>query len=122
MKDLSIIDNFLDEREFRNYIVTLLPKLGFTDITYDDVRVSDNDVINDNDIKAIKNDTKYTIQTFLNRDITKKEIDETILDMLDERVSYAAIVTNKCVDKDIIDLAYQNSIEIIDRDILCVII
>ena len=35
MKDMSIIDNFLDEREFRNYIYNLLPSLGFENILID---------------------------------------------------------------------------------------
>lgn len=122
MKDMSIIDNFLDEREFRNYIYNLLPSLGFENILIDDVRVSDLTEINDNDIRAEKNGLRYTIQTFLNKDITKKEIDETIEDMLKERVSLAAIITNKHVDQDVKDMAWDRSIEIIDRDDLCKLI
>lgn len=122
MNNLKIIDSFVDDREFRNYIVSILPKLGFENITIDDTRVSDSDAINDNDIKAYKSDMRYTIQTFLNRNITKKEIDETIEDMINERVSYAAIVTNKNVDKDVIIFALEHGIDIIDREILCTII
>ena len=122
MKDMSIIDNFLDEREFRNYIYSLLPSLGFESIFIDDVRVSDLKEINDNDIKAERNGLRYTIQTFLNTDITKKEIDETIEDMLNERVSLAAIITNKHVDQDVKDMAWEHSVEIIDRDDLCKLI
>ena len=122
MKDMSIIDNFLDEREFRNYIYSLLPSLGFENILIDDVRVSDLKEINDNDIKAERNGLRYTIQTFLNTDITKKEIDETIEDMLNERVSLAAIITNRHVDQDVKDMAWEHSVEIIDRDDLCKLI
>lgn len=122
MKDISIIDNFLDNREFRNYVVSILPKLGFENITIDDVRISDCDSINDNDIKAYKNGVRYTIQTYLNQNITKKETDETIDDMLKEGLSYAAIVTNKNVDKDVVSFALENGINIIDRDELIKII
>ena len=122
MKDLSIIDNFLDNREFRNYIVSILPKFGFENITIDDTRISDNDIINDNDIKAYKNDKRYTIQTYLNQDITKNEIAETITDMLKEKVSCAVIVTNRNADKDVIAWALENGIDIIDREILCHVI
>lgn len=122
MKDMSIIDNFLDDREFRNYIVNILPKLGFEDIRMDDMRVSDNKPINDNDIKANKDGMRYTIQTFLNRVITKEEIDETIVDMLEERAAFGVIVTNKNVDKDVKDIAKESNIEIIDRDDLCKLI
>ena len=122
MKDVSIIDNFLDDREFRNYIYSLLPSLGFEEIMIDDARVSDDEPINDNDLKGYKNGMKYTIQTFLNTVITKEEIDETIEDMLKERVSYATIITNKHVDKDVKDMAWENGVEIIDRDDLCKLI
>ena len=122
MKDMSIIDNFLDEREFRNYIYNLLPSLGFENILIDDVRVSDQKDINDNDLKAEKNGMRYTIQTFLNTDITKLEISETIEDMLHERVSYAAIITNRHVDQDVKDKAWESGIEVIDRDDLCKLI
>ena len=117
MKDMSIIDNFLDEREFRNYIYNLLPSLGFENILIDDVRVSDQKDINDNDLKAEKNGMRYTIQTFLNTDITKLEISETI-----EGVSYAAIITNRHVDQDVKDKAWESGIEVIDRDDLCKLI
>ena len=119
MKDMSIIDNFLDDREFRNYIVNILPKLGFEDIRMDDTRVSDDKPINDNDIKANKDGMRYTIQTFLNRIITKEEIDETVVDMLEERAAFGVIITNKNVDKDVKDIAKESNIEIIDRDDLC---
>lgn len=122
MKDMFIIDNCIDEREFRNYIYSQLPKLGFEEIVMDDVRVSDTEPINDNDIKAFKDGIRYTIQTYLNRIITKKEIEETIIDMQDERVSCGAIISNKPVDKDVKDLAWEQGIEIIDRDDLCKLI
>jgi len=122
MKDVSIIDNFVDDREFRNYIYSLLPKLGFNEVLIEDVRLSDIERINDNDMIGFKNNMKYTIQTFLNRIITKKEIEETVLDMKYEKVSFGAIITNKHVDKDVKTLAFEEGIEIIDRDDLIKVI
>lgn len=122
MKDVSIIDNFVDDREFRNYIYSLLPKLGFNEVLIEDVRLSDIERINDNDMIGFKNNMKYTIQTFLNKVITKKEIEETVLDMKYEKVSFGVIITNKPVDKDVKTLAFEEGIEIIDRDDLIKVI
>ena len=63
MKVIVIIDEFIDEREFRNYCSYWLSKLGFTNIKIDDPRLSDSDESNDNDIKAQKKKENYTIQT-----------------------------------------------------------
>ena len=62
--DLMIIDNFVDDREFRNYDSSLLEKRGFKKIGINDVRLSDEDTINDNDMTAELNGMSYTIQTF----------------------------------------------------------
>ena len=70
---------------------------------------------NDNDLIAFKNGMKYTIQTFLNNDITENEINETIEDMKHEHVSYGTIITNKEVSDEIRKVAFNNGIEIIDR-------
>ena len=87
MNDLEILDNYLDKREFRNYISTILYKFDYTDFEIDDVRLSDDDETNDNDLIAFKDGMKYTIQTFLNNDITENEINETIEDMKQEHES-----------------------------------
>ena len=115
MSDLEILDNNLDKREFRNYISTILYKFDYTDFEIDDVRLSDDDETNDNDLIAFKNGMKYTIQTFLNNDITENEINETIEDMKHEHVSYGTIITNKEVSDEIRKVAFNNGIEIIDR-------
>ena len=73
MKIILIIDKYLNDYEFRNYSSYWLSELGFTNIEIEDPRFSDNDSKNDNDIFAKKAHKKYTIQTFLNRDITEKE-------------------------------------------------
>jgi hypothetical protein len=100
MKIKVIIDKFLDGREFRNYSSSWLEKLGFEKIKIEDPRLSDNDPRNDNDIYAKKDGKEYTIQTFLNRELTQKEIDETIEDMKKEKVENGVIVTNMEVSKE----------------------
>ena len=115
MEDLEILDNFVDKREFRNYISNILDELGFIDYSIDDVRVSDDYNINDNDLIAYRMGMKYTIQTFLNKDITMREINETKEDMDKENVSYGVIITNHVVSENIKQKAFENGIEIIDR-------
>ena len=115
MTDLFIIDNYVDEREFRNYINHLLAKKGFVRITIDDVRISDHDKLNDNDMLAKKGELLYTIQTFLNTDITEKQIDEVLKDMEKEKVSIGIIITNNYVPNNIKDYANQKLIQIWDR-------
>ena len=115
-KDLMIIDNYIDEREFRNYVSSALSKKGFKRIKIDDVRLSDDDTINDNDMKAELDGVTYTIQTFLNVTVTKKEVDELEVDMDNENVSCAILVTNKNVDQDIKQYAKNIGIEIWDRE------
>ena len=116
MKVIVIIDEFLDEREFRNYSSYWLSKLGFTNIKIEDPRLSDNDPANDNDILASKKNKNYTIQTFLNVDITEKQVDETIKDMKKEQVKNGIIITNKKVSSEFRKYAKGKSIEIIDRN------
>lgn len=115
MNDLFIIDNYVDEREFRNYINELLKKKGYERINIDDVRIADNDKINDNDIIAKKGEIYYTIQVFLNKDITKKQIDETLKDMTNEKVSAGIIITNNYVSPEEKDYANKLLIQIWDR-------
>ncbi len=116
MKVIVIIDEFLNEMEFRNYSSYWLSKLGFTNIKIDDPRLSDEDPTNDNDILASKKNKNYTIQTFLNVDITEKEVDETIEDMIKEKVENGIIITNKKVSAKFRDYAKEKLIDIIDRN------
>lgn len=116
MKVIVIINEFLDEREFRNYCAYWLTKLGFTNIRIDDVRLSDEDPKNNNDFLATKNKKEYTVQTFLNKEITEKEVNETIEDMLKEKVDNGIIITNKNVSEEFRKYAKEKSIKIIDKD------
>lgn len=122
MVDSNIIDNFIDDREFRNYVVNLLPKLGYELISIDDVRISDNVVNNDNDVLARKDNRRYAIQTFLNKDITLDELNDAIVDKLLEHTSYALIITNKCIDKDVKEKANLRNVVLIDREDLIKVI
>ena len=81
MEDLYDIDNCMDDREFRNYVYAILPRLGFENVGIEDVRISDEDKINDNDLFASKNGFSYTVQTYLNKEINQKIINECFKDM-----------------------------------------
>ena len=115
MNDLSIINKYVNEREFRNYINELLKNKGYQRVVIDDVRISDQDKLNDNDILAKKGEIYYTIQVFLNKNITKKQIDETLNDMAKENISAGIIITNKYVSTEEKAYANQKLIQIWDR-------
>jgi len=115
MNDLFIIDNYVDEREFRNYINELLKKKGYEKVIIDDVRIADHDKINDNDILVKKGEIYYTIQVFLNKNITKRQIDETLVDMTKEKVSAGIIITNNYVSTEEKTYANKKLIQIWDR-------
>ena len=72
MEELKIVKNYMDEFEFRNYVYTMLHKNGYSPITVDDERVSDETELNDNDLLATKDNKKFTVQTYLNTSITDK--------------------------------------------------
>ena len=116
MEELNIVKNYMDRREFRNYVTTMLSKHNYEIIKIDDVRVSDEDKYNNNDIIVKKDNKKYTVQTFLNKEITDKEIEETLKDMDKENVSYGLIVTNFNVNDDIKNKAQEQKITILDRE------
>ena len=115
MKDIEIIDKFVDDREFRNYVISFLIKEGYKILDIDDPRISDNIKNNDNDFIVIKDNIIYTVQTFLNKDISNKELDETVKDMSKEKTKNAIIVTNQFIDENIINSAKKENIIIIDR-------
>ena len=115
MQDLFIIDNYVDEREFRNYINLLLTKKGYERVSIHDTRISDHDKLNDNDMLAKKGELYYTIQTFLNTDIKKNQIDETLKDMQKENVSVGIIITNNYIDNEVKEYANKKLIQIWDR-------
>ena len=118
MKDLLIIDEFLDDREFRNYVYGILMKNNYSNVAIEDARLDDKSRINNNDILAIRDGIIYNVQTFLNKEITKKEVNETIKDMKKERVQNGLIVSNKEVSKSIKQMAKKNNIEVWDRTTL----
>ena len=115
MKEIDIVDNYMDRREFRNYVNTMFYKHNYCPIKIDDVRISDDDKTNDNDLIVTKDNVKYTVQTYLNKKIGEKQIDETIKDMKKERVSNGIIVTNFYVDDNIRNMAAVKNIIILDK-------
>lgn len=115
MDNIKIIDNFLNDVEFRNYVDTLLMKMGYANVSVDDPRLADKNKSNDNDLLAEKDGIKYTVQTFLNILITEKQVNEAIRDIKKEKVDRAIIVTNKNVDKKTKEYAKENNVDIWDR-------
>lgn len=115
MEDIKIIDLYMDDREFRNYVNTMLRKHGYVRFKMDDSRVSDEDFENNNDIKVTKDDMRYDVQTYLNTEIGDKEINETIEDMGNEGLKYGLIVTNMIVDDSVKKEAINMHIRILDR-------
>ena len=115
MEEIKIVDKYMDEREFRNYVYSMFDKYNYHPITIDDVRLGDDDKFNDNDLLVTKDKATYTVQTYLNTKIGKKQIDETVKDMEKERVSYGIIVTNFFVDDKVKEDADKLGITILDR-------
>ena len=115
MNDLFIIKNYVDEREFRNYINTILLKKGYTRINIDDPRIANNDKLDDNDILARYGNVDYTVQVYLNTKITLNHIEETLKDMEKENVSAGIIITNDEVSNEIKETANQKLIQIWDK-------
>ena len=115
MEEIKIVDNYMDEREFRNYINTMFYKHNYHPITIDDIRLSDKDKKNDNDLIVTKNSIKYTVQTYLNTKIGEKQIEETTKDIEKENLLYGIIVTNYYVDDNIKKEALKKNITILDR-------
>lgn len=122
MTDSNIIDNFIDDREFRNYAISLLSNFGYELISIDDERISDEDIKNNNDVLARKDGRRYAIQTYLNKNITLDELNDAIIDKLLEHTSYALIITNKYIDKDVKEKALSRNITLIDREDLIKVI
>ncbi|MBO4245570.1 MAG: restriction endonuclease [Bacilli bacterium] len=116
MEDIGIIDNFIDSREFRNYIQAVLLKHGYFPVTLDDARLSDDDPTNDNDMLAKKDNVMYTVQTYLNKKITMREIEETVQDMEREKVGFGIIISNDEVSVNAKEAAARLNITIIDNE------
>ena len=115
MEEIKIVDKYMDEREFRNYVNTMFYKHNYNLVEIEDVRLSDKDKKNDNDILVTKDNIIYTVQTYLNTKITEKQIEETLKDFEKEKVLNGIIVTNYTVDNDIRNKALEKNIIILDR-------
>lgn len=117
MEEIEIVDNYMDDREFRNYVHTMFYKNGFKYLRLDDSRVSDEYPENDNDLKVTRDGKRYTVQTYLNTKISEKEIEETEQDMLKEKLEYGIIVTNFHAGKIVREKALEKNIIILDRKV-----
>ena len=115
MEEIEIINKYMDEREFRNYVNTMLYKHKYNLIEIEDVRLSDKDKTNDNDILISKDNITYTVQTYLNTKIGEKQIEETLEDFEKEKVLNGIIVTNYYVDDNIKEKAQEKNIIILDK-------
>ena len=115
MEEIKIADLFMDDREFRNYVNSMLRKYGYVRFYMDDARVSDEEFDNNNDIKVSKDGMRYDVQTYLNTEIGEKEINDTLEDMGNEGLKYGLIVTNIMVNDDIKKEAINMHIRILDR-------
>ena len=118
MNNLTIIDNFLDDREFRNFMASLLEKTGYRKVSIDDTCLNNGDDVDDNDLKAEINGILYTVQTFLNTEITDAQIEETLEDMRKENIPYAIIITNTECKEEIKRAALLKNITVLDREFL----
>lgn len=117
MEEITIVDNYMDDREFRNYVHTMFYKNGFKYLSLDDSRVSDEYPENNNDIKVTRDGKRYDVQTYLNTKISDKEIEETEKDMIKEKLEYGIIVTNFHAGKAIREKALEKNIIILDREV-----
>ena len=116
MKDIKIIDNFINDMEFRNYIYGRLVRSGdFDEPEIDDATLSDDDKVNDNDIIVMQDGKKYTVQTFLNKDITLNKLKETKADIEKEDAFGGIVITNRSYGHDVAIFAEENNILIWDR-------
>lgn len=118
MDELTVIDRFLDDREFRNYIASLLSRSGFIEVRIEDARTADGRRDNDNDLLVQKEGRVYTVQTYLNREISGREVSETVQDIDLENADGGILVTNTEVNEDVKKLAEEKQVEIWDRAVL----
>ena len=115
MEDIKVIDLYMDDREFRNYVNSMLRKYGYVRFYMDDARVSDEEFDNNNDIKVSKEGMRYDVQTYLNTEIGEKEINDTLEDMGNEGLKYGLIVTNMIVNDEVKKEAINMHIRVLDR-------
>ena len=115
MEEIKVIDLYMDDREFRNYVNTMLRKYGYVRFYMDDARVSDEEFDNNNDIKVSKEGMRYDVQTYLNTEIGEKEINDTLEDMGNEGLKYGLIVTNMIVNDEVKKEAINMHIRVLDR-------
>ena len=115
MSVLYAIDECINEFEFRKFVAWFLEKRDYHFVSMDDDRWSDNDKDNNNDIIVIKDNTKYTVQVFLNKKVDDDIIIETEDDIERENVFDGIVFTNLEVSEKEKNNAYQKHITIYDK-------
>ena len=96
----------------------MLKNRGYTDVLIEDSRIADGRSDNDNDLLVRYEGRTYTVQTFLNREITAREIIETAQDIDIENADGGILITNMAVSEDVKKLAGEKQVEIWDRAVL----
>ena len=116
MSEKYAIDKCINDFEFRNFVSWFLEKKEYHFFSMDDSRWDDENRKNNNDIIVVKDGTKYTVQTFLNKPITYYRISETKKDIEKEDVLDGIIFTNKNISEEAKKDALKNHIIIFDKD------
>ena len=115
-EEIKHIDNYMDDREFRNLVYVILNKMGYINIEIVDERLVDDNKSNDNDILAKMNDFTYLISTYLNKEINAEVLNECFKDIEQNNATFGMIFTNTIVTEEIRLKAKNMNIEIVDRD------
>lgn len=118
MTDFYIIDECINDYEFRGFVIWYLINHGYSFKSVDDELLKDEDKNNDNDIIVVKENVKYTVQVYLNKPIDISKIEETSKDIIDEGIYDGIIFTNLDVSVDNIKQAVERNITILDRNYL----
>ena len=114
-EEIKHVDNYMDDREFRNLVYAILKRTGFTNVELVDERLVDDSKTNDNVILARMNDFTYLISTYLNKEITIEIINECFKEIEQNNATFGMIFTNTVVKDEIKIKAKNMNIDIVDR-------
>ena len=114
-EEIKHVDNYMDDREFRNLVYAILKRTGFTNVELVDERLVDDSKTNDNAILARMNDFTYLISTYLNKEITIEIINECFKEIEQNNATFGMIFTNTVVKDEIKIKAKNMNIDIVDR-------
>ena len=106
MENIKIIDSFIDDREFRNYVITFLESKGYTLKKIDDERVSDRVKNNDND---------FTIELLLEENKKIKDICH-IQGVKDMRQCFISFLSKNKRKRKMIPLATSYALDVLGME------